>query len=60
MSIYVQEIILYPSDLKMYLASHAIVLSDLLSMQKLNLDSIIWEEFVDTENTKCFIYSVGF
>ena len=58
--IYVQEIGLYPSDAKMYLASHAMVLSDLLSMQKPNLDSIIWEEFVDSENTKCLIYSVGF
>ncbi len=36
------------------------VLSDLLSMQKPNLDSISWEEFIDSENTKCLIYYVAF
>jgi hypothetical protein len=58
--VYVQEINSYPTDPKMYLASHAMVITDFLSLQKPDLGSLEWDPFTDKDSGRGLIYTIGF
>jgi len=56
--VFVQKLEAYPSDIAMFAANHALVFCDHYNFEKPNLKTLLFENFLDSEYTKCIIYSV--